>query len=230
MLTWRERMEGIINTKMGFLVKWSEAVISVSLPHGLCVDVAVLGPRSYITQSPPGQPVTTLIPSHLFCRGLMQTQWKRAEEQGGRGGESGRKTGERQTKKGESSTLLSSVQWLDLFCVNAGCSERRFALCRRQWDCPETGFWVHSQLEGSQTINKARDYTPMPLCTQKKIRWGKTPGIHRQTQHYSTVILTNSDQKYQSLQMNSGLSYHIKLFLELQVDSGPQTAALWRNP
>lgn len=37
-------------------------------------------------------------------------------------------------------------------------------------------------------------------------------------------------QKYQSLQMNSGLSYHIKLFLELLVDSVPLTVAFWSNP
>lgn len=29
------------------------------------------------------------------------------------------------------------------------------------------------------------------------------------------AILTEKNQKYQSLQMNTGLSYHIKLFVEL---------------
>lgn len=34
-----------------------------------------------------------------------------------------------------------------------------------------------------------------------------------------TVVLTDNNQKYQSLQINSGLSYHIQLFPELQLDS-----------
>lgn len=34
-----------------------------------------------------------------------------------------------------------------------------------------------------------------------------------------TCVLTDKNQKYQSLQMNSGLSYHIQLFPELQLDS-----------
>lgn len=53
----------------------------------------------------------------------------------------------------------------------------------------------------SQPINKAPDGTSKAFYA---------PG---------TVVLTDKNQKYQSLQLNTGLSYHIQLFPELQLDS-----------
>lgn len=47
---------------------------------------------------------------------------------------------------------------------------------------------------------------------------------------YWVAQVNGKKQKYQSLQMNSGLSYHIKLLLELLLDSVPLTVALRSNP
>lgn len=44
-------------------------------------------------------------------------------------------------------------------------------------------------------------------------------------QTYCAVILTNKSQQYQSLQMHPGVSYHIKLCVQLLVDGVPLTVA-----
>ncbi len=82
-----------------------------------------------------------------------------------------------------------------------------------EWDCPETGFRAHSLLQSLSTH-------PSSLI-QENMHWSQQNNISE----HIWVILTDKQKKYQSLQMNSGLSYHIRLFVELPVDSSPLTVA-----
>lgn len=85
---------------------------------------------------------------------------------------------------------MSVDKQIDLFHVNANNHEQ---CCAVQALSESAGT--------SQPINKAPDGTSKTFYAP------------------DTVVLTDKNQKYKSLQMNSGLSYHIQLFPELRLDS-----------